>query len=178
VEGDVVALHSFYSNTAQDLRNQRKSRATFGCGPRSGCAVEKPKMTTLFQTTIEHLLKSHKLLENFQKQDSFHVRFEKTGYQPLVIERHGDMISVAHYFEQNGDLIADPDVELHYPSWVPTAITQAFFGYRQKFIERDGKTYFDTRFDREVSSFLSMWARNIKAQGWAEGGRVHHDEQS
>ena len=60
-------------------------------------------MTTLFQETIEHLLASHNLLEDFQTKDSFHVRFEKHGYQPLVIERHGEMISVAHYFEQNGD---------------------------------------------------------------------------
>ena len=134
-------------------------------------------MTTLFQTTIEHLLKSHNLLESFQTQETFHVRFDKPGYQRLVIERHGDMISVAHYFEQNGDLVADPDVELHYPSWVPTAITQAFFGYRQKFIERDGKAYVDTRFHKQVSEFLTLWARNIKAQGWAEGGRVHHDDQ-
>lgn len=71
-------------------------------------------MTTLFQETIERLLKSHNLLEDFQKKDSFHVRFEKTGYQPLVIERHCEMISVAHYFEQNGDLIADPDVEVRH----------------------------------------------------------------
>ncbi len=132
-------------------------------------------MTTLFQETIEHLLKSHHLLEDFQNQDSFHVRFEKPPYQPLVIERHGEQISVAHYFEQNGDLIADPDVELHHPSWVPTGITQAYFGYRTKFIERDGVTYVDTRFHREVSSFLSQWARNIQAQGWAETGRVSHD---
>jgi hypothetical protein len=129
-------------------------------------------MTTLFQNTIEHLLKSHNLLEEFQTKDSFHVRFDKPGYQRLVIERHGDMISVAHYFEQNGDLVADPDVELHYSTWAPTAITQAFFGYRQKFIERDGKTYVDTRFDRDLSPFLSLWARNIKAQGWAEKGQV------
>jgi hypothetical protein len=71
-------------------------------------------MTTLFQETIEHLLKSHNLMEDFQNKDSFHVRFEKTGYQPLVIERHSEMISVAHYFEQNGDLIADPDVEVRH----------------------------------------------------------------
>ena len=129
-------------------------------------------MTTLFQETIERLLKSHNLLEDFQNQDSFHVRFEKAGYQPLVIERHGGMISVAHYFEQNGDLIADPDVELHYPSWVPTGITQSFFGYRSKFIERDGKTYVDTHFHKQVSSFLTIWARNIKAQGWAEGAQI------
>jgi len=113
-------------------------------------------MTTLFQETIEHLLKSHHLLEDFQNKDSFHARFVMSGYQRLVIERHGGMISVAHYFEQNGDLIADPDVELHYPSWTPTVITQAFFGYRSKFIERDGKTFVDTRFHKQVSSFLGM----------------------
>ena len=50
-------------------------------------------MTTLFQETIEHLLKSHNLLEDFQTKDSFHVRFDKTGYQRLVIERHGEMIT-------------------------------------------------------------------------------------
>jgi hypothetical protein len=61
---------------------------------------------------------------------------------------------------------------------VPTAITPAYFGYRQKFIERDGKTFIDTRFHKDVSSFLTLWARNIKAQGWAEGGKVHNDDPS
>ena len=134
-------------------------------------------MSTLFQTTIEHVLKSHHLLDTFQMQEDFHVHFDMHTYQPLVIERHGELISVAHYYEQNGDLIPDPDVELHYPSWVPTAITQAFLGYRTKFIERDGQTFVDTRFHSEVSSFLALWARNIKAQGWAEKGQVRHDER-
>lgn len=135
-------------------------------------------MSTQFQKSIEYLLKSHNLFEDFQNQSSFHVRFDMKGYQRLVIERHDEQISVAHYFEQNGDLVADPDVELHYPSWVPTAITQAFFGYRSKFIERDGQTLVDIRFDREVSSFLTLWARNIKMQGWAERGQVHDDLHS
>ena len=132
-------------------------------------------MTTLFQTTIEKLLSAHNLLEKFHAQLDFHVRFDMSGYQRLVIERHGELISVAHYFEQNGDLIPDPDVELHYPTWTPTAITQAIGYRREKFIERDGRTLVDTRFDREVSSFLSMWARNIHAQGWAQRGQVHDD---
>ena len=135
-------------------------------------------MITQFQKIIEHLLKSHNLLDDFHSQESFHVRFDMKGYQRLVIERHDDMISVAHYFEQNGDLVADPDIELHYPSWVPTAITQSYFGYRRKFIERDGKTFVDPRFDREVSSFLGLWARNIKMQGWAERGQMHDDLHS
>ena len=51
------------------------------------------------------------------------------------------------------------------------------FAFRQGdiVIELDGKTFIDTRFHKQVSSFLSMWARNIKAQGWAEGGRVSDD---
>ena len=129
-------------------------------------------MTTLFQTTIEHLLKAHNLLEKFQSQGEFHVRFDMPHYDRLVIERHNDLISVTHYFEQNGDLVADPDVELHFPTWIPTSITQVFGYRREKFIERDGKTFVDTRFHREVSSFLALWAKNIKAQGWAEKGQV------
>lgn len=135
-------------------------------------------MKTLFQTTIEHLLKSHNLLEAFQTQDHFHVRFNMPHFDRLVIERHGEMINVSHYFEQNCDLVPDPDVELHYPSWIPNAITQALGYRREKFIERDGKTFVDTRFHREVSSFLDLWARNIKAQGWAEKGKVHYDDHA
>ncbi len=134
-------------------------------------------MSTLFQTIIEHLLKSHQLLDAFQSQEDFHIRFDMPGYERLVIERHGELISVAHYYEQNGDLVPDPDVELHYPSWIPTAITQALGYRREKFIERDDKTFVDTRFHKEVSSFLTMWAGNIKAQGWADKGKVHDDER-
>ena len=133
-------------------------------------------MSTLFQTTIEKLLDAHNKLEEFHAQLDFHVRFDMPGYQRLVIERHGELISVAHYFEQNGDLVPDPEVELHYPTWTPTAITQAFGYRREKFITRmNDMVLVDRRFDREVSSFLSMWARNIKAHGWAEGGRVSDD---
>lgn len=119
-----------------------------------------------FQETIEQLLEKHNLLNTFKSQDHFHVRFEQPNYMPLVIERHGAMISVAHYFEQEGDLIQDPEVELHYPTWTPTAITQAFLGYRPKFFERDGQTYVDTKFHTEVSKFLFLWERNIRVQGW------------
>lgn len=132
-------------------------------------------MKILFQTTIEHLLKSHNQLETFQTQDHFHLRLNMPHFDRLVIERHGELISVSHYFEQNGDLVPDPDVELHYPSWIPTSITQCMGYRREKFIERDGKTFVDRHFHAEVSAFLSMWARNIKAQKWAENGKIHND---
>ena len=119
-----------------------------------------------FQKDIEWLLKSHHILEAFQNQAEFHVRFDMPGFDRLVIERHGSLISVAHYFEQNGDLIADPEVELHYPTWFPTAITQVLSGRREKFIERNGQEFVVVNFHNEVTSFLAMWGRNIRAQGW------------
>ena len=69
-------------------------------------------MTTLFLTTIEHLLRSLEVLKQFQAHTDFHVRFDMPHYDRLVIERHDSLISVAHYFEQNGDLVPDPDVEV------------------------------------------------------------------
>src|SRR5690349_5579060 len=45
-----------------------------------------------------------------------HVRLECKGFMPLVVEAIGPgprglpMVSVAHYYEQNGDLMKDPDM--------------------------------------------------------------------
>jgi hypothetical protein len=125
-----------------------------------------------FQTRIEALLKAYDQLDRFHSENHFHTRFEMHGYDRLVIERHHEMISVAHYFEQNGDLIADPEVELHYPTWTPMAITQVLGGRREKFITREGKQHVDTRFHREITSFLKMWGNNIHHQGWMKKATV------
>ena len=129
-------------------------------------------MTTQFQTIVEKILKAHGLFEKFQTQTDFHVRLEQEPYEPLVIERHGELISVAHYFEQGSDLIADPDIELHFPDWMPTAIQMSSGFYTQKIIQRDGETYVNMAFDPSVRPLLATWARNIQAQGWANPEEV------
>lgn len=122
---------------------------------------------TQFQKAIEKVLKGHNQLEWFQTGQDFYLRLDQQNYDRLVIERHGETIIVGHYFEQNGDLMSDPEVELHYPDWTPVAITQVLVGRREKFIEREGKTLVDRSFHRQVAPFLAMWGRNIEAQGWA-----------
>lgn len=129
-------------------------------------------MPTHFQHAIENVLKAHNLLEAFQSTPEFYVRLDMPNYDRLVIERQGETIIVGHYFEQNGDLMADPEIELHFPTWVPTAITQILGGRRAKFVERGSQTFVDTRFHDEVTSFLSTWAENIKGQGWDKHGKV------
>jgi hypothetical protein len=56
-------------------------------------------------------------------------------YMPLVVERIGqNRYSVAHYFEQNGDRVPDPDIEFVRDAegrWYPAAATMAIGTYHR-----------------------------------------------
>lgn len=122
---------------------------------------------TKMQKAIERILKAHGKLDEFTKSNEFHVKFIMPNFDPLVIERHKDRVSVAHYYECNGDLIPDPDIVFDYATWVPLELSMGPVGiYRSKFIYRDGKQYVDMRFDRDVRPLVTVWANNLIAQGW------------
>lgn len=107
---------------------------------------------------------------------------ENDLFEPLVIECIADhQVSVAHYYMQGGDAIADPDVVLFtaYAEWVPISIQQptvclmgrALGGYRVVAeLTDDGNNIarFYPRAQSETASFCTTWARNLKAQGWLE----------
>ena len=68
-----------------------------------------------------------------------------------MIERHGEQVVVGHYFIQNGDVMADPEIVFDYATWNPLELTQHPVGvYRSKFHYRDGVQYVDTRFNEAV----------------------------
>jgi hypothetical protein len=108
-----------------------------------------------------------------------HLRLEMPPYEPLVIENVGrHLVSVAHYYEQNGGLIADPDVVFFtgYGPWVPLEITlPPPGGYRvHAVVSPDGAaiTQVDVRGQAELACFVEkLWAHNLEGQGWAEEGR-------
>jgi hypothetical protein len=108
-----------------------------------------------------------------------HLRLELPPYEPLVIEKVGrHLVSVAHYYEQNGDLVADPDVVFFtgYGEWVPLEITlPPPGGYRvYAVVSPDGAevTRLDVRGQAELADFVEeLWAHNVEEQGWAEEGR-------
>jgi len=111
-----------------------------------------------------------------------HLRLENAPFEPLVIERIAEyQVSISHYFCQNGDAIADPDVVIFsgYPEWVPISIQQPSVylaghelgGYRVVAeLSEDGASiaHFYPKALADLSSFCTMWARNIRAQGWLE----------
>lgn len=115
-----------------------------------------------------------------------HLRLEQSAYMPLVIETLGSplRVSVAHYYEQNGDLIADPEVVyLIHPAlgWVPMEITQPPIFVRGigaaaprrcvLFFDESGKlTGYDPRRQPDIAEFSTLWAANIRDQGWLEYG--------
>jgi hypothetical protein len=101
-----------------------------------------------------------------------HLGLHLPGYERLVIETIGpQQISVAHYFEQNGDLIADPDVVFFtgYGVWVPIEITHPYGRtLRYATLNADGSQLCRIQVAAQASlaGFTEQWARNLKHQEW------------
>ncbi len=83
---------------------------------------------------------------------------------------------MAHYFEQNGDLVADPDIVffLDEAGWIPIEITQVFGYQRVAFLRADGERIIAALPDDQVAVaiFADDWASNVEHQGWLTHGTV------
>jgi hypothetical protein len=60
------------------------------------------------KSAIEKILTAHQQLAAFREHEHYSVKIECSGFMPLIIEKHGEQIVVAHYFEQAGDLLDSP----------------------------------------------------------------------
>lgn len=128
--------------------------------------------------TVERIVKAAGRQEEWagvlSSGEHFHLRIENGSFMPLVIEswrlplkREERVISVAHYFEQNGDLVPDPDVEILGDGFPMNITTQ--FGYtRVARWDEAGELQWNQAKRYELQRFMNMWARNIKAQGFIE----------
>ena len=97
---------------------------------------------------------------------------------PLIIEAwdspivgEGRRISVAHYFESEGDLVPDPEVEIRDDGW-PIELSQSM-GYTQVTVYNDdGSMLFAPQSKRDVLHFLDhTWAPNLRAQRFIEAAQ-------
>ena len=130
-----------------------------------------PKM----QAIIEQLAQR---LEVDLTQASAHFRLDMPGFDRLCVENIGfNRLSVAHYFEQLGDLVPDPEIVFIVGNqdlgWIPVEITQAIGGWR-RYVEVSGNgrqlTVRNKCGQRGLAEFAEMWAQNIQDQGWLERG--------
>ena len=95
------------------------------------------------------------------------IKRKSSGFMDLTIETLGNgCISLTHYYEQTGDLVPDPDmkIQIHPETQIARALHfQNSLGYWEVYPE-EGKVHpFQLKAQNE---FLTMWLRNLKAQGF------------
>jgi hypothetical protein len=110
------------------------------------------------------------------------IRLEAPGFMRLVIEhvgagpRGGELVSVAHYGEQNGDLMRDPEIvfEVSVGTWYPVSIQQDYVGsYREAVsVGEDGRVYVRPADVRDIQAFAHVWDRNLKHQGFVDAAET------
>lgn len=123
-----------------------------------------------------------KIIELLGGNEFSHVRLENGGYMPLTIERIGTfgpndfpLFSVCHYGEQNGDLMADPEMTFAVSPdgrWCPVSFRNDYTGTYQEgsngamWFDDDGKPWSRPRLVRDLKSFAVQWNKNIGQQGF------------
>lgn len=108
-------------------------------------------------------------------------------FMPVTVEKLGEYtnalgtgfeLSLAHYYEQHGDLMRDPETvffvvdnrtaEQPGTEWIgvwPVEFTQDNMGLYYRCIkQQDGKTVFNARQQSDLTTFCNQWLKNIKYQ--------------
>ncbi len=121
-----------------------------------------------------------------------YLRIENPPYQPLVIEAIPEpgplglrCLSVAHYDEQNGDPMRDPEMcfELSSPlgldcSLVPYCWRNDYVGIeRYSRSIRGGNYVFDSGLYTQHENFAAQWDRNLRSQGLVEAFDRRHTQR-
>ncbi len=104
-----------------------------------------------------------------EQYDNLHCKYEKgeeSGIEPLIVEKCGDMVFIAHTYVQNGDLMYDPAIEISFDTKNHRAEALSYelsgMGIYQDF--RDGN-HPDQKADVEEMALDTMFM-NIKAYGY------------
>ncbi len=105
-----------------------------------------------------------------------HARFTAPGYMDLVIEQlyytdpYGNQVySIAHYGEQYGDLMRDPEITFSLDAErgriIPLSFQNDYIGaYQEILCTRNGKQMYSVSLLKDLDQFLWQWNKNIAEQ--------------
>jgi len=118
-----------------------------------------------------------KLTEGLAVGSSRRVDNAPGAFMYVSVERlSDDTYSIAHYYEQEGDLMADPDVMFYVAGGdvYPVEITQAGLGVYRRYVEFEGgvPARINARGQADLTSFANTWMKNIQAQQFRRGTRM------
>lgn len=111
-----------------------------------------------------------------------HITISSPGFMDLVLERIGTgprnlpMVSVAHYYEQNGDLMRDPEMtfEVDGANFWPVSFQQDSLGLYQEacFVGESGATLVRPRLLKDLQKFARSWNTNLREQGFLKEAKA------
>ena len=118
-------------------------------------------------------------IEKFCSDPEGHAKLKAEGFMDLNIDvinwkedgQKGTFrIALAHNFVQNGDVMADPDMEIriHRENKMVEALTYQLDSlgiYQEIYKTVDGKNAYSPKLRRDLNNFLNTWLRNIIQQG-------------
>lgn len=123
------------------------------------------KLNQQAEKTFRLLLNNMKLHQSRIVDNS--ETFMKVHVEVIGKQHKSYVVSVAHYFEQEGDLCCDPDMTFLvndtgvYPLTFQQAIPPVYQEAAR--ITEDGVKY-SARLQKELTSFANQWMRNIQQQ--------------
>ena len=116
------------------------------------------------------------------------IRLKVEGFMPLTIEHVGvgprgqPLVSVAHYYEQQGDLMADPDMtfEVADGTWSPVEFQQASPPVYQRavLVDDDGKVLIKPKLLADLKRFAALWDRNLRDQGFLKAAQALREQRN
>lgn len=130
----------------------------------------KPRYLNRRATTV-----FFKVLEHLKETDHVRIDNSENTFMPLVAERlhagnvmylQGSVYSFAHYYEQNGDLIADPDMTFFVCDQTRKVYPLTYQDSRQydEGIYMRGEKWFCARVQHHLTTFANHWMNNIYYQ--------------
>jgi hypothetical protein len=112
---------------------------------------------------------------------SLHLRIENPPYMALVIEATDESgpcglptLSVAHYGEQNGDAMRDPEMVFELGFAGGAHLNPFYFRNDYPAVEQwsrfiqDGNYCYHTQLHQQHETFAKLWDKNLRQQGFAE----------
>ena len=132
-------------------------------------------MKSMYEKNFDRLVKIGLITEDGKQRFEYNAKLKSGAYMDLsidYIECAADTteytISLAHNYEQNGDIMADPDMEIRINPVNKTVEALTFqqdnLGiYQRVYVSKNS---FYPKLKDQLNSFLSQWLQNLINQGF------------
>lgn len=154
---------------------------------RAGTLRHLRPLSKVFPAALRRVIRAHSgQADAFEKAlagfGEFSARYEQPAYLPLCVEVLAvspagvPAVSVAHYGEQNGDLMRDPEIVFAVVSseaWLPYEITQDYVAHYASAWHND---IFHPSLARSINTLATTWARNLSGQNWPRAACVRFNQ--